>query len=198
MSLESLYYELPLEVVARHEAGHAVLAHHGGGYVKRIVIGRTLGGDNFARAFFAVPDLGKYLLVLSGGALALFVHERPSAPTFDAFCQWVATKEGYVRAISGAGDWLEILRLTGQPGGCGIEDFLERAVRPYFDETIEILDEAREQVDRLTELLLAKSPGIGRRALESFFLGRPQPRLAQWVDRPSVLWAATWEKCTRR
>src|SRR5487761_188848 len=118
--VEAPYRQLPLEIVVRHEAGHAVMAHCCGGFVKRVVFRRTISGENYGRAFWAVPDPYKYLLVLSAGALALYLHERPSGATFHSFIEWVSTKDGYTMAISAANDWSEILRLTQQPRGYGI------------------------------------------------------------------------------
>jgi hypothetical protein len=185
-----LYQQLPLDIVARHEAGHAVMAHCCGGYVKRILLGTTASGEHFGRAFWAVPSIDEYLLVLSGGALALYLHERPSEPTFEDFCAWVSTLDGQVKAVSGISDWSEILRRTDQPDGFGIEDFLDRAVRPYFDKAIAKLAKASDQLDGLTELVLAQPPGIGRRSLQRFFAGRPPSRWAERLDRPHVLWGA--------
>ena len=75
--VEAPYRQLPLEIVVRHEAGHAVMAHCCGGFVKRVVFGRTISGENYGRAFWAVPDPYKYLLVLSAGALALYTTRAP-------------------------------------------------------------------------------------------------------------------------
>lgn len=97
-------------------------------------------------------------------------------------------------SASGVGDWSEILRLTNQPDGYGMEDFLERAARPYFDEAIGLLAKAADQLDSLTELLVAQPPGIGRRALKRFFAGRPRSRWAERLDHPGVLWAANAER----
>jgi len=100
--LSILYSQLPLETVARHEVGHAVMAVQCGGYVKRIILGRTASGEHFGRAFWAIPqNQHSYLLVLSGGVLALYLHQRPSGATFQNFCDWTSTLEGRVRAISG-------------------------------------------------------------------------------------------------
>ena len=194
--VEAPYRQLPLEIVVRHEAGHAVMAHCCGGFVKRVVFGRTISGENYGRAFWAVPDPYKYLLVLSAGALALYLHERPSGATFQSFIEWVSTKDGYTMAISGANDWSEILRLTEQPRGYGMDDFLERAVRPYFDEAIGLLASARDRLDGLTEFLLAQPPGLGPRSLKRFFAGKRRNRLAEWIDRPRVVWAACAERTT--
>jgi hypothetical protein len=194
--VEAPYRQLPLEIVVRHEAGHAVMAHCCGGFVKRVVFGRTISGENYGRAFWAVPDPYKYLLVLSAGALALYLHERPSGSTFQSFIEWVSTKDGYAMAISGANDWSEILRLTEQPRGYGMDDFLERAVRPYFDEAIGLLAGARDRLDGLTEFLLAQPPGLGPRSLKRFFAGNRRNRLAEWIDRPRVVWAAYAERST--
>jgi hypothetical protein len=194
--VEAPYRQLPLEIVVRHEAGHAVMAHCCGGFVKRVVFGRTISGENYGRAFWAVPDPYKYLLVLSAGALALYLHERPSATTFQSFIEWVSTKDGYTMAISAANDWSEILRLTQQPRGYGMDDFLERAVRPYFDEAIGLLAGARDRLDGLTEFLLAQPPGLGPRSLKRFFAGNRRNRLTEWIDRPRVVWAACAERST--
>ena len=100
---------------------------------------------NIKRAAELQTNPNNYLLVLSGGVLALYLHERRSAGTFQSFIEWVSTPDGYVKAVSGAGDWSEILRLTDQPSGDGMDDFLERAVRPYFDEAVGLLAGAREE-----------------------------------------------------
>ena len=192
--VEVLFRQLPLEIVVRHEAGHAVMAHGCGGSVQRIVFGRRSSGENYGRAFWTVPDRDKYLLVLSGGALALYLHERPSGATFQSFIEWVSTTDGYAMAISGANDWSEILRLTQQPRGYGMDDFLERAVRPYFDEAIGLLAGARDRLDGLTEFLLAQPPGRGPRSLKRFFAGKRRSRLDEWIDRPRVVWAACAER----
>ncbi len=195
VSLVSLLYEqLPLETVARHEVGHAVMAVQCGGFVKRIILGRRASGDQFGRAFWAIPtSIDKQVLVLSGGVLALFLRHHPSGATFQDFCEWTSTTDGHVMAISGGSDWIEILKLTGQPESYGMEDFLKRAVRPYFDEAIGLLKPATDQLDGLTELLGTQPPGIGRRSLQRFFAGRPRSRWAEWLDRPGVLWAAKAE-----
>ena len=188
---ETQYQQFPLETVVRHEAGHAVMAHCCGGFVKRIVFGRRTSGGNYGRSFWAIPtNPNNYLLVLSGGVLALFLHDRPADKTYQSFAEWVSTTDGYVKAVSGAGDWSEILRLTEQPRGYGMNDFLERAVRPYFDEAVELLAGARDRLDGLTELLLAQPPGIGPRSLRRFFAGDRRYHLAEWMDRPRVFWAA--------
>lgn len=192
--VEVPYRQLPLEIVVRHEAGHAVMAHCCGGSVQRIVFGRTISGENYGRSFWTVPDRDKYLLVLSGGALALYLHEHASGATFESFIEWVSTTDGYTMAISGAGDWSEILRLTEQPRGYGMDDFLERAVRPYFDEAIGLLAGARDRIDGLTEFLLARPPGLGPRSLKLFFAGSRRNRLAEWIDHPGVVWAAYAER----
>ena len=143
---ETQYQQLPLETVVRHEAGHAVMAHCCGGFVKRIVFGRRTLGGNYGRSFWAIPtNPNNYLLVLSGGVLALFLHDHPTEKTYQSFVEWVSTTDGYLKAVSGAGDWSEILRLTEQPRGYGMNDFLERAVRPYFDEAVGLLAGAREE-----------------------------------------------------
>jgi hypothetical protein len=131
---------------------------------------------------------------LSGGVLALYLHHRPTGFTFANFCDWTSTLEGRVLSVSGGGDWSEILRLTSQPDGYGIEDFLDRAARPYCDEAIGLLAKASDQLDRLTELLVAQPPGMGRRALQRFFGGRPRSRWAERLDRPGILWAANAER----
>lgn len=194
--VEVTYRQLPLEIVVRHEAGHAVMAQCCGGFVKRVVFGRTISGENYGRAFWAVPDRDKYLLVLSAGALALYLHERPSGATFQSFIEWVSTTDGYSMAISAASDWSEILRRTQQPRGDGMDDFLDRAVRPYFDEAIRLLAGARDRLDGLTEFLLAQPPGLGPRSLKRFFAGKRRNRLAEWIDRPRVVWAAYAERAT--
>jgi hypothetical protein len=196
--LDTLYEQLPLETVARHEVGHAVMAYQCGGSVPRIILGRTASGEHFGRASWIIPaSIDKRLLVLSGGVLALYLHQRPSSFTFQEFCDWASTLDGRVMAISGAHDWMEILRLTDQPQGYGIEDFLHRAVRPYFDEAIGLLAKATDRLDGLTELVVAQPPGIGRRALKRFFAGRPRSRWAERLDRPRVLWAAHAERRER-
>lgn len=188
------YGALPLEVVARHEAGHAVMAHRCGGSVRRIVLGRRNVGDNYGHAFWTIPDSHRYLLVLTAGSLALFMDACPRAHRFAAFRHWAETDNGRLLAISGGGDWIEILRRTGEPEAYGLDDFLERAVRPYFDEAIEALSGARDQLDDLTTLLLAHPPGLGPLALKRFFAGKPQSLWAQRLDRPGVLWVAKREE----
>lgn len=191
---ELQYQQLPPEVVVRHEAGHAVMAHRCGGFVKRIVFGRRASGENYGRAFWAVPDRDQYVLVLTGGVLALFLHDRPAETAYRSFIEWVSTPRGYLMAVSGAGDWSEILRFTGQASGYGMEDFLERALRPYFDEAVRRLAGARDQLDELTELVLAQPPGVGPRSLRRFFAGdRRHYFLADRLDRPRILWAAFME-----
>ncbi len=97
-------------------------------------------------------------------------------------------------AVSGAGDWSEILRFTGQASGYGMEDVLERALRPYFDEAVRRSAGARDQLDELTELVLAQPPGVGSRSLRRFFAGdRRHYFLAERLDRPRILWAAFME-----
>ena len=188
---EDHYRQLPLETVVRHEAGHAVMAHCCGGFVKRIVFGRRDSGGSYGRSFWAIPtNPNNYLLVLSGGVLALYLHERPTEKTYQSFVEWVSTPGGYVKAVSGAGDWSEILRLTAQPPSYGMGDCLERAVRPYFDETIVHLAGAHDRLDGLTELVLAQPPGVGPRSLKRFFAGDRRNRVSEWIDRPRVAWAA--------
>jgi hypothetical protein len=192
--ISALYTQLPLEIVARHEVGHAVMAVQCGGSVKRIILGQTASGEPFGRASWMIPsNPHKRLLVLSGGVLALFLHHHTSGATFEDFCDWISDPGGYVLAASGAGDWADILALTDQPKGFGIEDLLDRAVRPYFSEAISLLAGATHQLDELTELVVAQPPGIGRRTLRRFFAGRPQSRWADRLDRPGVLWAARAE-----
>jgi len=191
--IEDRYQELPLAVVVRHEAGHAVMAHCCGGWVKRILFGRTTAGENYGRAFWAVPDLDSYLLVLSGGVLALYLHESPSRVGFQSFLDWVWSPDGYPLAVSGASDWSEILERTNQPRGYGMIDFLERAVRPYFDPAIAHLTGADDLLDGLTARLLARPPGIGPQALKRFFAGKRHSPLAEWIDRPRVVCAAYLE-----
>lgn len=186
---------LPIEVVARHEAGHAIAAHRCGGRAGRIVFGTTASGHPYGRAFWEIPpDERKYLLVLSAGPLALFLHDRPTARTFWDLLNWIATEDGYARAISGASDWIEILRRTGQPKGYGIHDFLVRAVQPYFDETCQLLDNSRDQLGALTSLLLDHPPGLGPRALKRFFASKPLSPWAARFDRIGVRWASAKEK----
>jgi hypothetical protein len=186
---------LPLAVVARHEAGHALAAHRCGGRAGRIVFGTTSSGHPYGRASWDIPpDKHQYLLVLSAGPLALFLHDRPSARAFWDFLDWIATEDGYAKAISGASDWAEILRRTGQPKGYGIHDFLERAVQPYFDETCRLLDNSRDQLNALTSLLLVHPPGLGPRALKRFFAGKPSSPWATRFDRIGVRWASAAER----
>ena len=71
--------------------------------------------------------------------------------------------------------------------------FLERALRPYFDEAVRRLAAARDQLDDLTELALAQPPGTGPWSLKRFFAGDRPSRMAEWMDRPSVAWAARGE-----
>src|SRR5271163_1615993 len=144
--IEVLFRQLPLETVVRHEAGHSVMAHCCGGFVKRVVFGRNISGENYGRSFWAVPDRDKYLL------------ERPSGAGFQSFIEWVSTTDGYAMAISGTNDWAEILRLTEQPRADGMDEFPERAVRPYFDQAVGLLAHARDRLDGLTEFLLAEPP----------------------------------------
>ena len=135
----------------------------------------------------------KRLLVLSGGVLALFLHHHATGAAFEEFCDWISDPGGYVLAASGAGDWADILALTHQPEGYGMDDLVERAVRPYFDEAVGLLAGSTHQLDALTELVVAQPPGVGRRSLRRFFAGRPRSRWADRLDRPSVLWAARAE-----
>jgi hypothetical protein len=187
--------ELPIEVVARHEAGHAVAAYRCGGRAGRIVFGTSAAGHPYGRASWDIPpDEHKYLLVLSAGPLALFLHDRPSGRTFRDLLAWVATEDGYARAASGASDWIEILRRTQQPAGYGMHDFLARAVQPYFDDTCRLLATSRDQLDALTSLLLDHPPGLGPRALERFFAGKPPSPWATRFDRIGVRWASAAEK----
>lgn len=188
------YHELPMKVVARHEAGHAVMAHARGGWVKRIVLGRKRDNAPFARAFFAVPDKHAFVAVLSSGVLAMFLHSRPDEFSFDAFKDWLETHDGEVQVLSATSDWMQILAMTGQGPAAGRTDLLERAVRPYFDETVALLVESTEVVDRLTEFLLSSPAGIGRREMKRFFAGSTRGTVARLLDRPSVLWSAFLER----
>src|SRR5271155_4676819 len=120
--IEVLFRQLPLETVVRHEAGHAVMAHCCGGFVKRVVFGRNISGENYGRSFWAV--------------------------------------------------------------------------RPYFDQAVGLLANARDRLDGLTEILLAQPPGLGPRSLKRFFAGHRRSRLAEWIDRPRVVWAAYAERCS--
>jgi hypothetical protein len=186
---------LPIAAVVRHEAGHAIAAYRCGGRASRIVFGTTLRGHHYGRASWEVPpDEHLYLLVLSAGPVALFLHDRPSGRSFHDFLEWVATEEGHFKAISGASDWIEILRRTHQPKGHGIDDFLERAVKPYFTETWQLLDRSRHQLDGLTDLLLAHPPGLGPRALKRFFAGKSPNLWATRIDRMGVRLASAAEK----
>ena len=90
-------------------------------------------------------------------------------------------------AISGCNDWSEILQRTDQPEGMGFDDFLNRALRPYFDEPVEKLTKTTNQLDGLTELVLDQAPGMGRRSLKRFSVGQPRKRAAEWIDGPDVL-----------
>jgi hypothetical protein len=81
--------------------------------------------------------------------------------------------EGRVMAISGGSDWAEILRLTDQPEGFGLEDFLNRAVRPYFDEALGLLAKATDQLDGLTELVSPRSTAGNWPAVLTTGLCRP-------------------------
>lgn len=189
-----LYAELPLETVARHEVGHAVMAVQCGGSVRRIILGHTASGEPFGRASWSIPEDGhKRLLVLSGGVLALFLHDHPASATFEDFRNWISVPHGYVLAASGAGDWANILALTGEPKGYGMEDFIERAVQPYFFESVGLLAGATTRLDELTELVIARPPGIGRLSLGRFFAGRSRRRWADVLDRPGLLLAARTE-----
>jgi hypothetical protein len=186
---------LPIAAVVRHEAGHAIAAYQCGGRASRIVFGTTPRGHHYGRASWEVPpDEHRYLLVLSAGPLALFLHDRPSAQSFRDFLEWVATEDGHLKAISGASDWIEILRRTHQPKGYGIDDFLGRAVEPYFTETWQLLDHSRHQLDGLTDLLLAHPPGLGPRALKRFFAGKSPNLWATRIDRMGVRWVSAMEK----
>lgn len=72
--LDTLYQRLTLETVARHEVGHAVMAHRCGGSVKGIVLGSRASGGQFGRAFWSIPtSINNHVLVLSGGVLALYL-----------------------------------------------------------------------------------------------------------------------------
>jgi hypothetical protein len=155
---------------------------------------RTSTGHGHTLTEIPPDDEHRYLLVLSAGPLALFLHDRPSAQTFWDFLDWIATEDGYTKAISGASDWIEILRRTGQPKGHGIHDFLERAVQPYFDETCRLLANSRDQLGALTSLLLDHPPGLGPRALKRFFAGKPSSPWATRFDRMRVRWASATEK----
>jgi len=156
-----------VRLALRRPISVAVMAHCCGGSVQRVIFGRNIFGENYGRSFWAVPDLDKYLLVLSAGVLALYLRERPSGTEFQSFIEWVSTTDGYTMAMSGASDWAEILRLTEQPRGYGMDDFLERAVRPYFDEAVGLLANARDRFAGLTEVILAQPPGLGHRSLNA-------------------------------
>lgn len=88
--LSILYSQLPLETVARHEVGHAVMTHRCGGVVRRIILGHTASGEHFGRTFWTLPATppDQRALVLSGGVLALYLHQRPSGSTFADFRDW--------------------------------------------------------------------------------------------------------------
>lgn len=192
--IEAALAALPLEIIARHEVGHAVAAWRCGGRVRSIVVGRSDSGDPHGRTRWSIPESPRdYLLVLSAGSLALFAHDCPEGRTFDHYCDWLSTEAGYVKAISGANDWAQILARTGQTEGYGIEDFLERAVQPYFADTFRILDSSRALLDGLTTLLLACPSGLGRRSLQRFFNGRPYSSWAERLDRPGMMLAGRFE-----
>jgi hypothetical protein len=57
----------------------------------------------------------------------------------------------------------------------GIDDFLQRAIHPYFDQTIVLLAKAQGQLDALSELLITQSPGIGRRSLKRIGISNAGP-----------------------
>lgn len=194
IDIEARYAALPLEVVARHEAGHAVMAHLHGGFVRRIVLGRARDGSPFARAFFVVPDEVAYIEVLSAGVHAMFLSTRPSDFSFDAFQNWLRTRDGEIQVLSGGSDWMQILQRTGQTPGYGLEDFLERAVRPYFDQAIAKLVGSSDVIEQLTSLLLVSSGGIGQREAQRFFAGKPTSLVAKFMDRPSVLVSSFFER----
>ncbi len=194
LTRQARYDALPLELVARHEAGHAVMAHLHGGYIRRLVLGRARDGAPFARAFFVVHDEEAFVAVLSAGVLAMFLHERPRDLSFTAFQRWLRTSDGEIQVLSAASDWMQILRRTGQPSGFGLDDFLERAVRPHFDQAIAKLAGSTDVIDRLTTLLHASSSGIGRRAARRFFAGKAPNSVATFLDRPSVLVSSFLER----
>jgi hypothetical protein len=76
----------------------------------------------------------------------------------------------------------------------GIDDFLERAVEPYFTETLQLLDDSRHQLDALTGLRLACPPGLGPRALKRFFARKPPSLWAMRIDHMGVRLASATEK----
>lgn len=188
------YAELPLELVARHEAGHAVMAHLHGGFVRRILLGHHRNGVPFGRAFFVVYDEEAFIDVLSAGVHAMFLGTRPSDISFAAFESWLRTPDGESQVVSGASDWQQILQRTGQSSGYGLDDFLMRAVRPYFDQAVARLAGASDVIDRLTLLLLSSSVGIGQSEARRFFAGKESSLVTTLVDRPSVLVSSFFEK----
>lgn len=193
VNMRMRYAELPLELVARHEAGHAVMAHLHGGFVRRIVLGRARNGAPFARAFFVVHDEDAFVDVLSAGVHAMFLGTRPSDISFTAFQNWLRTPDGEIQVLSGASDWIQILQRTGQSSGYGLDDFLKRAVRPYFDKAIVRLAASSDVLEQLTSLLLASSDGIGHREARRFFAGKAPSLIATLIDRPSVLVSSFFE-----
>ncbi len=195
MSLDAQYNSLPMSAVACHEAGHAAVAHHLGGTVHLLVFGRGRSGRAFARVSYSVTDLHRYKLVLSAGMLAVFLSDQAQLGgdgSWTALWRWINTERGYVRAISGAGDWIEVLRSSNEPPAQGITEFLDRAVRPYFDETVAALRDCESEASRLSQVILAWRHGLGPRALRRFFAGEAGP-LEDWLDWPRVRLAAAVE-----
>ncbi|MEK8034210.1 hypothetical protein AACH06_25570 [Ideonella sp. DXS29W] len=188
MNVEAQYNSLPMSVVACHEAGHAAVAHHLGGQVHLLIFGRNRSGRAFARVSYSVSDLHRYKLVLSAGMLAVFLNDQAllgGDASWGALWRWVNTETGYVRAISGASDWIEILRCSNERPAQGITEFLDRAVRPYFDETVAALRDCESQASRLRQLILSRRHGLGPRSLKRFFAGE-SAAWDDWLDWPRV------------
>jgi hypothetical protein len=151
----------PAEVVVRHEAGHAVMAWHLGCYVRWIVYGITPSGWPHAVVDYLLPrDVHGKVLVQMAGVLALYLHDVPGPPSAEQFLRWVDRNED--KAASGAGDWGQILELTGKPPGHGWDYHLRHAVMPHFAEAATILANKRDQLDALTCFLLDRPRGAGR------------------------------------
>ncbi len=172
---------MPLEVVARHEAGHAVMAWHLGCYVRWIIWGRDSTGSNYGEASFLLPsDVQGKVLIQMAGVLALYLHDVAEAPDYGCFRRW--GEANLPIATSGVGDWVQILELTGKPIVGRWNYFLEHAVRPHFSEAADILASKREDLDALTQFLLERPGGVGPRTLRRFREGRPPSRWATLLD----------------
>jgi hypothetical protein len=171
--------------VVRHEAGHAVMAWHLGCYVRWIVYGiDSLGAPHGVTNHLLPRDAHGRIMILLSGTLALYLHDVASTPTKETFLTWASSN--YDEAVSGAGDWIEVLKLADKPLGQGWDYHLTHAVLPYFAEAVTALASRRAQIDDLTQFLLDRPGGAGPRALRRFAAGLSPSPWADWRDRRRV------------